>query len=88
MQAIKLIQLLAAVLPLVHSAVITVEQMFPNAGQGAAKLDAAVSLIESSLQSIGASADQIAALAAPVKGIIGSIVGTLNATGLFKHGTA
>ncbi len=80
MQLIKLLQLLAAVLPLVQSAVQAVEQMFPAAGQGAKKLEAALELVN------GTSAEQLQQLAAPIKATVSSIVAAFNASGLFKHG--
>jgi len=88
MQSVKLMQLLAAVLPLAHSAIAVVEQMFPSAGQGAKKLDAVVSLVESSLSTLGASVDQISALAPLLKGIISTFVGIMNVTGIFKKAGA
>ena len=86
MQLIKLLQLLAAVLPLVQSAVQAVETMFPAAGQGAQKLDAALELVHGNLAALGASAEQLQQLASPIKATVSSIVSAFNASGLFKHG--
>ncbi len=85
MGLIQLVQLLAAIVPLIHPVVQVVEQAFPNAKQGAAKLDAALSVISSILPAAGATVEQIAALESPIKAVIGTVVAGLNASGVFKH---
>jgi len=88
---LQMIQLLFKILPLIHPIVTLVEQLFPNAGQGAAKLDAAINAVQTILPTVGATAEQIAAMNSPVvpgapspiAGAVNAVVGLVNASGGF-----
>ena len=88
MEIFELLRLLAAALPLIHQTVLLVEALFPNAKQGAAKLDAAVNIISDVLPQVGATTDQVAQLVTPVKAIIGTVVSGLNAAGVLKSSSS
>lgn len=87
MGLVKLAQILAALLPLIHQAVLLAEQSL-GAGQGAQKLDQVLSTVEATLPAVGAAAGTIEQLRAPVAEIVGGLVNTFNLAGLFKKPAA
>lgn len=78
---LELLTLIAGLLPLVHQTVQVVEQAIPGAAKGAQKLDAATQIIGAVLPTVGATAQQIAALQPAIKGVISGTVSAMNAGG-------
>lgn len=86
MSYFAIIKLLIQILPMIHPIVTLVEQLFPNAGSGAAKLDAAVNLVQGVLSSAGVPVDPAAKPA--IAGTVSAVVGAINAAGGFPSATA
>ena len=81
MGIIETVKLIASLLPLIHQVVLLVEQIFPKAGSGAQKLEAAVGIIQSAMPTIGASAEQISAIGSTLRPVISGVVSALNVAG-------
>ena len=88
MGLMELIKLIAMLLPVIHQIVLLVEGLFPNAGQGARKLDAAVGIIESVLPTVGVAADQASQIAANLRPVISGVVSALNLAGALDRSSS
>ena len=78
------LEILVALLPLISGFVKQVEDMFPQAGAGAAKLEAVRKMLENAFATVtelGITFDQIWPM---LKGAIEAIVAAANSLGLFK----
>ncbi len=82
------LQIFIALLPMISGLVQQVEQMFPQAGAGAAKLEAVRKMLESAYATAGSLGIAFDELWPMLKGAVDAIVGAANSLGLFKKAAA
>lgn len=81
MNIFAIVKLLMQILPMIHPIVVLVEQLFPNAGNSAAKLDSAVNLVQGVLTGAGVEVDP--AMKPAIAGAVNAVVAAVNASGGF-----
>jgi hypothetical protein len=82
----SVISLINQMMPLILEAVKTVEAMFPQAGQGAIKLELVKRFIQETAHATDAAVAQLPAFVSALTPVISGIVALANSTGLFKKG--
>lgn len=85
MNILKLIEIIAGLLPLVQRVVAQVEEMFPGAKRGAEKADAAITMVKAVLPQVTNVAEEATQLASAVRPLVNATVSALNLAGHFKR---
>lgn len=85
MQAfLSLLSVINVLLPIIREAVLTVETLFPDGGQGSTKLKMVADIVETAAKVTGVASDKIPHLTAVLGPIIGGMVSLFNNSGVFK----
>lgn len=84
MQYIQIIKIIIQLLPLILEAIKALESMLPEGGLGKLKLEIIKSAVEAAYNVSNEYSVKFDALWPALEKVIGSIVATMNATGVFK----